>query len=390
MSKDFLSISVLGSTGSIGTQALQVAKNLGISVAAISANKNITLLEEQARIFNPELVAVYDEDAAEVLRERLRDLSIRVVSGMDGLCEVACIDEADLVLNSVVGQVGFLPTLKAIQCKKDIALANKETLVVAGELIISEVKKNGVKLLPVDSEHSAIFQCLEGCRDRSALSKLILTASGGPFFCKTIDELKHVTVQQALDHPNWNMGAKITIDSATMMNKGLEIIEAAWLFDMDEKDIDVVVHKESIVHSMIEYVDGSVISQMSVPDMRVSIQYAFTYPDRVESEVERLSLSKIQQLSFYEPDYKTFRCMTLCKEAFKAGGTAPAIANAANEEAVKLFLDGDISFLDIPDLIEKALEKIESKKINSLEDIILADKQSRKFVRGDVNGIDIL
>lgn len=390
MSKDFLSISVLGSTGSIGTQALQVAKNLGISVAAISANKSITLLEEQARIFNPKLVAVYDEDAAEVLRERLRDLSIRVVSGMDGLCEVACIDEADLVLNSVVGQVGFLPTLKAIQCKKDIALANKETLVVAGELIISEVKKNGVKLLPVDSEHSAIFQCLEGCRDRSALSKLILTASGGPFFCKTIDELKHVTVQQALDHPNWNMGAKITIDSATMMNKGLEIIEAAWLFDMDEKDIDVVVHKESIVHSMIEYVDGSVISQMSVPDMRVSIQYAFTYPDRVESEVERLSLSKIQQLSFYEPDYKTFRCMTLCKEAFKAGGTAPAIANAANEEAVKLFLDGEISFLDIPDLIEKALEKIESKKINSLEDIILADKQSRKFVRGDVNGIDIL
>lgn len=390
MSKDFLSISILGSTGSIGTQALQVAKNLGISVAAISANKNITLLEEQARIFNPELVAVYDEDAAEVLRERLRDLSIRVVSGMDGLCEVACIDEADLVLNSVVGQVGFLPTLKAIQCKKDIALANKETLVVAGELIISEVKKNGVKLLPVDSEHSAIFQCLEGCKDRSALSKLILTASGGPFFCKTIDELKHVTVQQALDHPNWNMGAKITIDSATMMNKGLEIIEAAWLFDMDEKDIDVVVHKESIVHSMIEYVDGSVISQMSVPDMRVSIQYAFTYPDRVESEVERLSLSKIQQLSFYEPDYKTFRCMTLCKEAFKAGGTAPAIANAANEEAVKLFLDGEISFLDIPDLIEKALEKIESKKINSLEDIILADKQSRKFVRGDVNGIDIL
>lgn len=390
MSKDFLSISVLGSTGSIGTQALQVAKNLGISVAAISANKNITLLEEQARIFNPKLVAVYDEDAAEVLRERLRDLSIRVVSGMDGLCEVACIDEADLVLNSVVGQVGFLPTLKAIQCKKDIALANKETLVVAGELIISEVKKNGVKLLPVDSEHSAIFQCLEGCKDRSALSKLILTASGGPFFCKTVDELKHVTVQQALDHPNWNMGAKITIDSATMMNKGLEIIEAAWLFDMDEKDIDVVVHKESIVHSMIEYVDGSVISQMGVPDMRVSIQYAFTYPDRVESEVERLSLSKIQQLSFYEPDYKTFRCMTLCKEAFKAGGTAPAIANAANEEAVKLFLNGEISFLDIPDLIEKALEKIESKKINSLEDIILADKQSRKFVRGDVNGIDIL
>lgn len=390
MSKDFLSISVLGSTGSIGTQALQVAKNLGISVAAISANKSITLLEEQARIFNPKLVAVYDKDAAEVLRERLRDLSIRVVSGMDGLCEVACIDEADLVLNSVVGQVGFLPTLKAIQCKKDIALANKETLVVAGELIISEVKKNGVKLLPVDSEHSAIFQCLEGCRDRSALSKLILTASGGPFFCKTIDELKHVTVQQALDHPNWNMGAKITIDSATMMNKGLEIIEAAWLFDMDEKDIDVVIHRESIVHSMIEYVDGSVISQMGVPDMRVSIQYAFTYPDRVESEVERLSLSKIQQLSFYEPDYKTFRCMTLCKEAFKAGGTAPAIANAANEEAVKLFLNGEISFLDIPDLIEKALEKIESKKINSLEDIILADKQSRKFVRGDVNGIDIL
>lgn len=390
MSKDFLSISILGSTGSIGTQALQVAKNLGISVAAISANKSITLLEEQARIFNPKLVAVYDEDAAEVLRERLRDLSIRVVSGMDGLCEVACIDEADLVLNSVVGQVGFLPTLKAIQCKKDIALANKETLVVAGELIISEVKKNGVKLLPVDSEHSAIFQCLEGCKDRSALSKLILTASGGPFFCKTIDELKHVTVQQALDHPTWNMGAKITIDSATMMNKGLEIIEAAWLFDMDEKDIDVVIHRESIVHSMIEYVDGSVISQMGVPDMRVSIQYAFTYPDRVESEVERLSLSKIQQLSFYEPDYKTFRCMTLCKEAFKAGGTAPAIANAANEEAVKLFLNGEISFLDIPDLIEKALEKIESKKINSLEDIILADKQSRKFVRGDVNGIDIL
>lgn len=390
MSRENFAISILGSTGSIGTQALQVAKNLGISVAAISANKNITLLEKQARIFYPELVAVYDEDAAKVLSDRLQDLSIRVVSGMDGLCEVACIESADIVLNSVVGRIGLLPTLKAIQCKKDLALANKETLVVAGELIMAEVKKNGVKLLPVDSEHSAIFQCLEGCRDRSMLSKLILTASGGPFFGKTIDELKHVTLQQALNHPNWDMGAKITIDSATMMNKGLEIIEAAWLFDIDEKDIDVVVHRESIVHSMIEYVDGSVIAQMGLPDMRVPIQYAFTYPEREKSEVERLSLSKIQSLSFYEPDHETFRCMGLCREALRAGGTAPAIANGANEEAVKLFIDGKISFLEIPRLIEKALGKIESKKINSLEDIMLADKKSRKFVRGDVSDIDNL
>lgn len=390
MSRENLSISILGSTGSIGTQALQVAKNLGISVAAISANKNIKRLEEQARIFKPKFVAVYDEDAAKVLKHRLQDLPTKVVSGMEGLCEVACIDEADIVLNSVVGQIGFLPTLKAVQCKKDIALANKETLVVAGELIIPEVKKSGVKLLPVDSEHSAIFQCLEGCKDRSMLSKLILTASGGPFFGKTIDELKHVTVQQALNHPNWDMGAKITIDSATMMNKGLEIIEAAWLFDMDEKDIDVVVHRESIVHSMIEYVDGSVIAQMGMPDMKVPIQYAFTYPERVKSEVKRLSLSKIQQLSFYEPDYDTFRCMALCREALREGGTAPAIANGANEEAVKLFIDGKISFLEIPYLIEKALEKIESKKIISLEDIILADEKSRKFVRGDVSDINVL
>ncbi len=390
MSRENLSISILGSTGSIGTQALQVAKNLGISVAAISANKNIKRLEEQARIFKPKLVAVYDEDAAKVLKHRLQDLPTKVVSGMEGLCEVACIDEADIVLNSVVGQIGFLPTLKAVQCKKDIALANKETLVVAGELIIPEVKKSGVKLLPVDSEHSAIFQCLEGCKDCSMLSKLILTASGGPFFGKTIDELKHVTVQQALNHPNWDMGAKITIDSATMMNKGLEIIEAAWLFDMDEKDIDVVVHRESIVHSMIEYVDGSVIAQMGMPDMKVPIQYAFTYPERVKSEVKRLSLSKIQQLSFYEPDYDTFRCMALCREALREGGTAPAIANGANEEAVKLFIDGKISFLEIPYLIEKALEKIESKKIISLEDIILADEKSRKFVRGDVSDINVL
>lgn len=390
MSRENLSISILGSTGSIGTQALQVAKNLGISVVAISANKNIKRLEEQARIFKPKFVAVYDEDAAKVLKHRLQDLPTKVVSGMEGLCEVACIDEADIVLNSVVGQIGFLPTLKAVQCKKDIALANKETLVVAGELIIPEVKKSGVKLLPVDSEHSAIFQCLEGCKDRSMLSKLILTASGGPFFGKTIDELKHVTVQQALNHPNWDMGSKITIDSATMMNKGLEIIEAAWLFDMDEKDIDVVVHRESIVHSMIEYVDGSVIAQMGMPDMKVPIQYAFTYPERVKSEVKRLSLSKIQQLSFYEPDYDTFRCMALCREALREGGTAPAIANGANEEAVKLFIDGKISFLEIPYLIEKALEKIESKKIISLEDIILADEKSRKFVRGDVSDINVL
>lgn len=384
MLRENLSISILGSTGSIGTQALQVAKNLGISVAAISANKNITLLEEQARAFKPKLIAVYDNEAAKVLEDRLQDIPTRVVSGIEGLCEVACIDEADIVLNSVVGQVGLLPTLKAIRCKKDIALANKETLVVAGELIMSEVKKNGVKLLPVDSEHSAIFQCLQGCKDRSMISKLVLTASGGPFFGKTIDELKHVTLKQALNHPNWNMGAKVTIDSATMMNKGLEIIEAAWLFDMDEKDIDVVVHRESIVHSMIEYIDGSVIAQMGLPDMRTPIQYAFTYPNRVKSEVERLSLSKVQHLSFYEPDQQTFRCMALCREALRVGGTAPAIANGANEEAVRLFIDGKISFLDIPHLIEKALEKIESKKINSLDDIILADKKSKKFVRGDL------
>lgn len=380
-------LSILGSTGSIGTQALEVAKKLQIPIYALAACKNVSLLAKQAREYKPLVVAAYDEEAAHELKNVLKDTKIKVFSGMDGLREVACVKEASMVLNSVVGMVGVYPTLSAIEAGKDIALANKETLVVAGDLVMNAAREKNVRILPVDSEHSAIFQCLQGCVDKKHLKKLILTASGGPFFGKKVSDLKKVTPKQALNHPNWDMGAKITIDSATMMNKGLEIIEATWLFDMDESDIDVLVHRESIVHSLIEYVDGSVIAQLGVPDMRIPIQYAFTFPDRIESSVERLDLSRLKTLSFYPPDEDLFKCMKICRKAISAGGTAPAIVNSANEEAVKLFLADMISFLDIGDVVERAFERIKSKKIESIEDVTRADELARNFVRGDVDDI---
>ncbi len=379
------SISILGSTGSIGTQALCVVKKLGINVEAVAAYKNIDLLEKQIREFKPKIAAVYDEEKACILRKNIADLNVKVVYGIDGLCEVASVNGADTVLNSVVGMVGLKPTLEAINSGKNIALANKETLVVGGELVMSLAYKKGVKIFPVDSEHSAIFQCLQGCTRKEALNRIILTASGGPFFGKKAKDLKNVTVKQALNHPNWSMGAKITIDSATMMNKGLEVIEASWLFDMPEDKIDIVIHRESIVHSMIEYKDNSVIAQLGIPDMKIPIQYSLTYPERVSSDVEKLDLTKIKNLTFYEPDYDTFLCLKACREALKRGGLSPAVVNGANEEAVKLFLENKISFLDIGNIVYKALKNQKDKRLFSIDDILEADKNARDFVHMIIN-----
>ena len=378
------SISILGSTGSIGTQSLDVVDKLGLKVSAITAASNVDLLENQIRKYKPELAVLFNEDKAAELRLRVKDTGTRVLGGMDGLIEAAVIPSASLVLNSVVGMVGLKPTMAAIEAKKDIALANKETLVAGGDLVTDAVKRNGVKLLPVDSEHSAIFQCLQGAPDNKALKKLILTASGGPFFGKTYDELKDVTVEQALNHPNWSMGAKITIDSASMMNKGLEIIEAARLFDVSGDDIDVVVHRESIIHSLVEYTDNSVIAQLGVPDMRIPIQYAITYPSRFESPVAELSLAEIGKMTFFEPDYKTFKCLNACKTALKMGGAATAIANGANEEANMLFRNGKIKFLDIGELVCGAVESVKNFVPSSVDDVIRADSLARQYVKEKV------
>lgn len=378
-------IAILGSTGSIGTQALDVVDKLGLNVSALTAASNIDLLEKQIRRYNPGLAVVFNEDKAETLKENIKDTGTKVLSGMDGLLEAATINEAELVLNSVVGMVGLKPTLAAANAKKDIALANKETLVAGGKLVIEAVEKNGVRLLPVDSEHSAIFQCLQGMPEKKALKKLILTASGGPFFGKTSEELKGVTLEQALDHPNWSMGAKITIDSATMMNKGLEIIEAKWLFDMPSDRIDVVVHRESIVHSLIEYADNSVIAQLGLPDMRIPIQYAITYPKRFESPVSELSLSQIGKLTFFEPDYNTFECLRACKKALDMGGVATAVANGANEEANRLFREGSIAFLDIGNLVMGAVENVKNFEPQTVEDVLKADNLARQYVLSRTN-----
>lgn len=373
-------ISILGSTGSIGTQALDVVDKLGLNVSALSAASNIDLLEKQIRKYKPNLAVVFNEDKAKILKNNIADTGTKVLCGMEGLIEAAVIRDADLVLNSVVGMVGLKPTLAAANAKKNIALANKETLVAGGKLVTEAVEKNRVKLLPVDSEHSAIFQCLQGMPENKALKKLILTASGGPFFGKTVDDLKNVTVEQALNHPNWSMGAKITIDSATMMNKGLEIIEARWLFDMPSDKIDVVVHRESIVHSLIEYDDNSVIAQLGLPDMRIPIQYAVTYPNRYESPTGELSLSKIGKLTFFEPDYETFECLRACKKALDMGGVATAVANGANEEANRLFREGRITFLEIGNLVMGAVDNIENFEPDTVDDVLKADSLARQYV----------
>ena len=379
-------IAILGSTGSIGTQSLEVVDKLGLQVSALTAANNIALLEQQARKYKPALAVVFREDKARELKIALADTSVRVRSGMEGLIEAATLPQAELVLNAVVGMVGLQPTIAAANAKKDIALANKETLVAGGDLVTDAVRDNGVRLLPVDSEHSAIFQCLQGMPDKRVLKKLILTASGGPFFGKTVDELRDVTVEQALNHPNWSMGAKITIDSASMMNKGLEIIEAGRLFDVGGDDIDVVVHRESIIHSLVEFTDHSVLAQLGVPDMRIPIQYAITYPMRCESPVAELDLAQIGRLSFFEPDYDTFLCLRACKKAFSMGGAATAIANGANEEANALFRQGKIKFLDIGELVMGAVDSIPNFAPACVQDVLDADAQARAYVLSRLNG----
>ncbi|MBR3972297.1 MAG: 1-deoxy-D-xylulose-5-phosphate reductoisomerase [Ruminococcus sp.] len=378
------SLVILGSTGSIGTQTLDVARKYNMRITALTAHSNVKLLEEQIREFKVPLAVMYDEKAATDLKQRLSDTNVKVLTGMNGLIEASSENDAQVVLNALVGMVGLEPTLAACKAKKTIALANKETLVAGGELVINTVSENGVSLLPVDSEHSAIFQCLQGCPEKKYLKKLILTASGGPFFGKSRDELKNVTVKEALAHPNWSMGAKITIDSASMMNKGLEIIEARWLFDMQADDIDVVVHRQSIIHSLIEFQDNSVLAQLSQPDMRIPIQYALTYPDRVESPVEELDLSVIGTFTFDKPDYETFECLTACKNALKKGGTSPAVANGANEAANLLFREGKIPFLKIGELVTGAVNEVKTKPITCLDDVLEADKTAREYVSSAV------
>ncbi len=373
-------IALLGSTGSIGTQSLDVCRMHGYRVVCLTANRRVDLMETQIREFRPDLVSMMDPVAADDLRTRVADTGTKVLSGMDGLIECATYSGADTVLNAVVGMVGLQPTLAAIQAKKTLALANKETLVAGGHLVTNTAKAYGVDILPVDSEHSAIFQCLQGSPEKGAVKKLILTASGGPFFGKTLAELENVTAADALKHPNWDMGAKITIDSATMMNKGLEFIEAKWLFDMPIDAIDIVVHRESVVHSAIAYQDNSVIAQLGVTDMRIPIQYALTYPRRLPSPVQELSLVDYGKLTFYAPDYDTFRCINVCKDAIAAGGLRPAAANGANEESVRLFLNGKIKFTDIAVLNRAAMEACPQVADYTLDDVLQADRAARDYV----------
>ena len=374
------SLSILGSTGSIGTQSLDVARLRGYNVEALTAYSDVAHMEAQIREFHPKTVAMVEEKAAADLKVRVADTNTKVLSGKDGVCACARADAADTVLNSVVGMAGLEPTLAAIDAKKKLALANKETLVAGGQLVMEAAKKNGVSILPVDSEHSAIFQALQGRPANAALKKIILTASGGPFFGKTKKELEKVTVADALKHPNWEMGAKITVDSATMMNKGLELIEAVWLFSVRPQDVQIVVHRESIVHSAVEYTDNSVIAQLGLPDMRIPIQYALTYPERFESPVGELSLSEIGKLTFFEPDYDTFQCINLCRTAINKGGLFPAAVNSANEQANAMFRRGEIGFLDIAARVAKVLETAPQKERYTLEDVLETDRWARETV----------
>ena len=374
-------LSILGSTGSIGRQTLDVAQACGHQVAALTVNRSVELAEQQARQFQPQLVVAVDESAAQDLKQRLADTSIRVVGGREGLMEAATLPQADTVVTAVVGIAGLEPTLAAIGQGKRIALANKETLVCAGDLVMRRAEEKGAEIVPVDSEHSAIFQCLQGCKDRGEVKRLIITASGGPFFGKTREELEHVTRAQALRHPNWAMGAKITIDSATLMNKGLEFIEAMRLYHMPPQQIQVVVHRESIIHSLVEFNDGAILAQLGTADMRVPIQYALTWPERTPGPATPLDLLTCPPLTFAKPDPDTFRCLGLALECAQKGGTSTAILNGANEVAVELFLEEKISFLDIARLVEGALERVASKPADTLEDVLEADRAARQAVR---------
>lgn len=372
-------LTILGSTGSIGTQSLDVARKHKINITGLAANTNTKLLEEQAREFSPKAVCIFDESKYLDLKQRLADTDVEVLTGMSGLCLLASADNDDTVLNSVVGMIGLEPTVSAVKAGKNVALANKETLVAGGKLVTELVKEKGVALLPVDSEHSAIFQSMQGNKHEQ-INRLILTASGGPFFGKTKAELENVTVEQALCHPNWSMGSKITIDSATMMNKGLEIIEAHWLFNIPVSDIDVVIHRQSVVHSLVEYRDFSVIAQLGVPDMHIPIQYALTYPDRYECPVKQLSLTDFGTLTFEKPDYETFTCLKTAIKAAEMGKGATCIANSANEAAVALFLDRKIKFNEIGELVGLAVESIKDQNDDTLEAVKNADRVAREFV----------
>lgn len=374
-------IVILGSTGSIGTQTIDVLDSIEAQVCAISVNTNIQRAEQQARALHPSLVAVYNEEKAKELKTKLEDTDIRVVSGMDGLIEAATLPEADVVVTAVVGMVGLLPTMAAIEAGKAIALANKETLVCAGQIVMRAAREKGVPILPVDSEHSAIFQCLQGAAG-NRINRILLTASGGPFFGMSREQMRHVTKEQALHHPNWSMGAKITIDSASMMNKGLELIEAMWLYDVEPDDIDIVVHRESIVHSAVEFEDGSVIAQMGNPDMRLPIQYALTYPERVPCKVPPLDLPRRHNLTFFAPDEEAFPTLGLARRAAAARGNLGAIMNGANEAAVELFLHDKIPFYRIPELVQAAMDNVEYLPEITIEDVLASDRAAREIVKG--------
>ena len=371
-------IVILGSTGSIGTQTLDVCRMHGFGVKALSAGSNVELLEKQAREFHPEYVCIFHEEYYPDMKQRLSDTDIKVLCGMDGLCELARL-ECDIVVNSVVGMVGLVPTLEAAKAGNDIALANKETLVAGGKLVTDCVKQNHVQLLPIDSEHSAIFQCLMGAGENRP-AKILLTASGGPFYGRTRDELADVTVEQALKHPNWSMGAKITIDSATLMNKGLELIEAVRLFDVKPEQVEIIVHRQSIIHSAVEFEDGAVIAQLGSADMRIPIQLALTYPARLPSPAKKLSFFDIGQLTFGRADENTFSCLAAAKKAIAMDGNAPCIVNSANEAAVALFLKKKIRFLDIGEVVNEALDSVPFIPEPTLDDILSTRDAAGEYV----------
>lgn len=373
-------IAILGSTGSIGTQTLDVVRANGdIEVLGISAGRNVKMLEEQAREFHPRLIAVWDENAAKDLAVRLQDMDVKIVGGMDGLLELACMPETDILVTAVVGMIGIRPTMEGIRAGKDIALANKETLVTAGHLIMPMAKEYGVKILPVDSEHSAVFQALHG-EKRQEVEKLLITASGGPFRGKKKEELKNVTLADTLKHPNWVMGQKITVDSATLVNKGLEVMEARWLFDVDLDHIQVVVQPKSIIHSMVEFKDGAVMAQLGTPDMRLPIQYALYYPERRYLDGERLDFSKLKEITFEEPDMDTFLGLPMAMDAARAGGSMPTVFNAANELAVKKFLQEKIGFLDIYEIIGQSMERHRVIENPDLDEILAVEMETYKWI----------
>ena len=379
------SLAILGSTGSIGTQALDVAKKHGIKIDALAAGANTAELEKQIRQYKPRMAALFDERAAADLKVRVADISVKIYGGEQGVRECASCG-SQTVLNSIVGIAGLKPTVAAIEAGSTLALANKESLVTGGELVMRLAKEKGVSILPVDSEHSAIFQCLQGCRSKSDIKSLILTASGGPFFGKTKDELRNVTLKEALRHPNWSMGEKITVDSATMMNKGLELTEARWLFDIDADDIEILVHRQSVVHSLVRFRDNSVLAQLGVPDMRVPIQYALTYPGREESPAEELRLEEYAGLTFEKPDYDTFICIDLCRRACKKGGLYSALVNGANEQANEMFRQGKTGFLQIGESVSYVLDNIKPLSPGGLDEIFETDRIARQAVRDYFSG----